>query len=226
MKIGILQTGHLTEELNAIGTYPVLFQRLLANRGFAFETYVVVDGVFPGSVTDCDGWLITGSRHGAYEDLPWIAPLEAFIRDAFTADIPVAGICFGHQIMAQALGGTVEKFAGGWSVGAQRYRLQDREIDQFAWHQDQVVAIPDGAEVIASNEFCHHAGLSYGRQGLSVQWHPEFEAPFIDGLIRWRGPGIVPDPLLEHAASSLDTDVDNAALADLLTRFFQERRIA
>jgi GMP synthase (glutamine-hydrolysing) len=76
MKIGILQTGMAPDALkDDLGDYPDLFARLLADKGFEFETFRVLDGVFPASVTACDGWLITGSRHGAYEDHPWIPPL-------------------------------------------------------------------------------------------------------------------------------------------------------
>ena len=68
--------------------------------------------MFPEGIHDADGWLITGSRHGAYEDHPWIPPLEEFIRDAYAAQVPLVGICFGHQIIAQAMGGKVEKYQG------------------------------------------------------------------------------------------------------------------
>ena len=97
---------------------------------------------FPADARDADGWLISGSRHGAYEDLPFIAPLETFIREVFSAKIPLIGICFGHQIIAQALGGTVEKFAGGWSVGATEYQLDGEQVMLNAWHHDQVTSLP------------------------------------------------------------------------------------
>ena len=109
MKIGILQTGHAPDELlHDRGDYDAHFARLLDGNGFTFRTYNVVDMDFPGSIHDCDGWLITGSKHGAYEDHPFIPPLEALIREVYNTDLPLVGICFGHQIIAQALGGTVE----------------------------------------------------------------------------------------------------------------------
>ena len=86
-----------------------MMQDMLALSGFAFQTYPVLDGILPPDVLACDGWLITGSRHSAYEDLPWIAPLEGFLRAAYAAKVPIVGVCFGHQILAQALGGKVEK---------------------------------------------------------------------------------------------------------------------
>ncbi|PKP84422.1 MAG: glutamine amidotransferase, partial [Alphaproteobacteria bacterium HGW-Alphaproteobacteria-2] len=144
MKIGILQTGHAPDELIAEhGDYPAQFRRLLAGHGFEFDDYAVVDGEFPADIHAADGWLITGSRHGVYEDHPWIPPLEEFIRRAYVEHVPLAGICFGHQIIAQALGGKAEKFAGGWAVGPQTYRLAGGgEITLNAWHQDQVTRRP------------------------------------------------------------------------------------
>ena len=129
MLIGILETGKAPDALVAeAGNYPDMFQGLLAGEGFKFRTYCVVDMQFPESVEACDGWILTGSRHGAYEDHPFIPPLEAFIREAYDKAIPMVGICFGHQIIAQALGGRVEKFKGGWNVGAQDYDFEGETI--------------------------------------------------------------------------------------------------
>jgi GMP synthase-like glutamine amidotransferase len=94
-----------------------MFARLFEPRGFELRLWEVVDGDFPDGPDAADAWLITGSPHGVYEDRPWIAPLEAFIRDIRDAGRPLVGICFGHQIVAQAFGGRVEKFDGGWALG-------------------------------------------------------------------------------------------------------------
>ena len=147
MKIGILQTGHSPPELiGENGNYGSLFVNLLDGQGFDFEIFDVLNMSFPSGPEVCDGWLITGSRHGAYEDLPFIAPLEDLIRAIIAADKPLVGICFGHQIIAQALGGTVEKFDGGWAVGRQTYAWMGEDVALNAWHQDQVTTLPEGAE--------------------------------------------------------------------------------
>ncbi|MGA0714206.1 MAG: peroxidase-related enzyme [Gemmobacter sp.] len=152
MHIGILQTGAAPDALRPDhGDYPDAFERLLAAEGFRFTTWRVEEMEFPPGIDAADGWLITGSRHGAYEDHPFIRPLEAFIRAALGAGVPVVGICFGHQIMAQAMGGRVERFAGGWAVGPTRYDFGGETLTLNAWHRDQVVAVPPGAEVIAQN---------------------------------------------------------------------------
>ena len=177
---------------------------------------------FPQEVTDADGRLITGSRHGVYEDHPFIAPLEQLIRDALGAGRPVVGICFGHQIMAQALGGKVAKFAGGWAVGAQRYQFGDTELALNAWHQDQVLTPPQGAQTLAANEFCAHAALGYGVHGFSVQAHPEFEDSFIKGLIDTRGRGVVPDTLLESALAQQGGPRDSDKIAARIAAHFKQ----
>ncbi len=203
MKIGILQTGQAPQDLRAQqGDYPAMFERLLAGHGFDFASWHVEGMEFPASVHDADGWLITGSRHGVYEDHPFIAPLEQFIREAFAAGLPVVGICFGHQIMAQALGGKVAKFDQGWAVGAQEYEIEGEKLVLNAWHQDQVLTPPEGAQTIGRNAFCEHAALGYGKLGYSVQLHPEFDDSFIQGLIDTRGRGVVPDALLQAASAT------------------------
>lgn len=225
MKIGILQTGLAPETLAAeMGDYPDMFARLLANKGFTFETFRVVEGQFPPGVTTCDGWLITGSRHGVYEDHPWIPPLEHFIRDAFAAHVPVVGVCFGHQIVAQAMGGKVERFDQGWAVGAQDYDFQGETLRLNAWHRDQVVVPPPGAETIASHDFCAHAALLYDTRALTVQAHPEFRPEFVGGLMETRGKGLVPEDRMSDARARLHLPVDDRKMADRIAAFFKQVR--
>ena len=227
MKIGILQTGHAPDEIQAkLGDFDAMFGRLLADAGLKFQTFNVVDMDFPDNVNTCDGWLVTGSRHGAYEDHAFIPPLEDFIRNARTADVPMVGICFGHQIIAQALGGEVVKFDGGWAVGRQSYKWGDTDIALNAWHQDQVVALPDGARAVACNDFCENAAVVYGNQAFTVQPHPEFGDEVIDGLARIKGPGVVPDPLLEQVQANMGKDNANDQLSAMIIQFFRERTIA
>jgi GMP synthase-like glutamine amidotransferase len=222
MKIGILQTGQAPEALRAeTGDYPAMFERLLGGHGFSFAAWHVEGMAFPASVHDADGWLITGSRHGVYEDHPFIPPLEQFIRDALDAGVPVAGICFGHQIMAQALGGKVAKFPGGWAVGAQEYAFGDRKLTLNAWHQDQVIEPPEGARVLARNDFCAYAALGYGAGGYSVQAHPEFDDGFIAGLIETRGRALVPAPILEAAESRMGRARDSHRIAEEIAAHFK-----
>lgn len=225
MLIGILQTGQSPDALrDDMGDYPDFFRTLLANRGLQFRTYHVEAMQFPVSVHDCDGWLITGSRHGAYEDHPFIRPLEDFIRKAMAEDVPLVGICFGHQIIAQAMGGKVERHAHGWAVGPQEYDFEGQPVRINAWHRDQVTEVPDGAEVVASNDFCANAALVYGDRAFTVQAHPEFPDEFIDGLLRTRAPGLVPPDVMAEAAAKLGHDNDAALVAQKIADFFKQPR--
>lgn len=227
MKIGILQTGHAPDALQEFaGDYTDMFAKFLADGGFDFDTFNVVDMDFPDGPEACDGWLITGSKHGVYEDHAFIPPLEDLIRAIYAADRPMVGVCFGHQVIAQALGGKVEKFKDGWAVGYQTYDWQGETMHLNAWHQDQVITPPADAKPLAGNGFCENAALIYGQKAFTVQPHPEFESDVIEGLATTRGPGIVPDPLLADVHANLDKANHNKNLAAMVTRFFKERRLA
>lgn len=217
MKIGILQAGHAPDEMQAEhGSYGTLFERMLDGHGFEFTVYSVVDSAFPAGADSEDGWVITGSRHGAYEDHDWIAPLEQLVREIHAERQPLAGICFGHQIIAQALGGTVEKFHGGWSVGAVEYRFEGVPLPTqtrvMAWHQDQVTQLPPEARVVCSSDFCAHAALCYGDHIFSLQPHPEFSHDFIAGLLETRGQ-ILPTEVFDAAQQGLEQAIDSDAVA-------------
>ncbi|WP_075997742.1 type 1 glutamine amidotransferase [Salaquimonas pukyongi] len=229
MKIGILQTGHVPEDLvKQHGEYPAMFERMLSGHGFTFETWAVVDNELPDSIYSADAWLITGSRHGAYEDHAFIPPLEAFIRKAYAAEVPLAGICFGHQILAQALGGKVVKFPGGWGLGQTVYKMGEEEIELLALHQDQVVEKPEAAEVIASTDFCANAGLAYpganGIKAISFQPHPEFSTQYLRDLIVTRSGVAFPEEQGNAALSSVKEKNDSDKIAQQLADFFLKAR--
>ncbi|MBK4215870.1 type 1 glutamine amidotransferase [Paracoccus caeni] len=225
MRIGILQCGQSPAQLkDQLGDYPDMFVELLANRGFDFRIWHVEAMQFPDSIHDADGWLLTGSRHGAYEDHPFIPPLEAFIRDAYAEAVPLVGICFGHQIIAQALGGKVQKYAGGWAVGTQDYEFEGQQIRLNAWHQDQVVELPKDAQIIGRNLFCENAALIYGDRALTVQPHPEFGDAMVGGLMQYRAEGVVPAELLDVAKARMGETKESSLIADRIENFFKQPR--
>lgn len=226
MLIGILETGRAPDALRPDhGDYPTMFARLLDGQGFSFRSWHVEGMDFPEDVHAADGWLITGSRHGAYEDHAFIPPLEDFIRRAYAAGVPMVGICFGHQIIAQALGGRVEKFRGGWAAGPQDYDFGGETVTLNAWHQDQVVETPEGAEVVATHPFCANAALVYGDRAFTVQAHPEFSDAFVDGLMKTRGKGVVPEAVMEAAGARLGRPNSSAAIADRIATFFKQHKV-
>ena len=199
MRIGILETGKVPEELvPRHGTYPTIFADLLRRAApeFAFADWPIVDNVFPEGPEVCDAWLITGSKHGVYDDLPWIPPLRRFLAEARAASRPIVGICFGHQILAEALGGAAAKSPKGWGLGLRHYDITHRpgwmadapqRIAVLAMHQDQVMEIPDDATVLGSNDHCPYAMLAYGDpeapDAISIQPHPEFTTAYTRDLI-------------------------------------------
>lgn len=234
MKIGVLEAGLVREALaDRFDPYPVMFEEFLgqAGRELEFDAVSYVRGEVAGSVHDCDGWLITGSRHGVYDDLDWMAPLQDFIRELADARVPLVGICFGHQIIAQALGGRVVKSDKGWGVGLHRYRVDQahlwmdarpQHINMYAFHQDQVVECPPSAQIFLSSEFCPYAGLSYDDTIISVQGHPEFDAAYMIALLDQFGGSVIP---AEIAALARDTmrgewQADTFMLANWIAEFF------
>lgn len=221
MKIGILLAGRSPENIvQKYGEYDALFHRLFAGEGFEFTTYNVVDNQFPIDIHTQEAWLITGSRHGVYDDLPFIAPLMAFIQQVYEAKIPLVGICFGHQIIAKALGGQVEKFQKGWSAGDTIYQLPSGEIHIVSWHQDQVIAPPKEAKTLGGNDFCEHAFLLYPQNVFTMQPHPEFDEAFMKDLFLARG-AVLPDDIQEKIRAQAHLTLDSAQLAQDIARFFR-----
>mgnify|MGYP002714810368 CR=1 FL=1 len=148
---------------------------------------------------------------------------EDFIRRAYAAGVPLVGICFGHQIIAQALGGRVEKFPGGWSIGPQDYDFDGETVTLNAWHQDQVVERPQDAQVVASSGFCTNAALVYGDRAFTVQAHPEFDDAMIHGLIEHRS-DTVPSELVAEALTHMDDAAQSKLIADRIEAFFKQPR--
>ena len=225
-RIGILETGHNSAPLaERFGRFSDAFARWLAAHREEFPVELDVWHVeaheLPASVDACDGWIVTGSAAGVYEDHDWLEPTRAFLRAAVAARRRVLGVCFGHQLLAQALGGHVEKSAKGWGIGHHSYDVLGAEpwmdpplprLSLLACHQDQVVTAPPGARVLASSAFCEHAMLALDDHVLTVQAHPEFSADYAAALYGSRRERFG-DALTDDALASLERPTDAGTFA-------------
>ena len=229
MKVGILKTGRPPKPAIArFGTYPDMFVQLLGPDAYDWRTYDVDGGELPKRPTDCDAYIITGSSAGVYDPEPWIQPTMDFLRAA-QGQAALVGVCFGHQLMAQAFGGQVIKSPKGWGVGEQEYEVMRREpwmgdpplrIRLPASHQDQVVALPPGAEVLVANEFAPFAGLVWpGEKAISMQPHPEFEPAYAKSLIEHRRGDPYPDEQADAAIASYSGADDRMLVAGWIKNF-------
>jgi len=225
MRLGVLQTGYIPEELNRdFDEYPELFGKFFASADPTIKGvgYAVVDGELPGSPAECDVWLVTGSKYGVYDDQPWIEPLKDFLRAVRAARVPLIGICFGHQIMAEAFGGSAVKSDKGWGAGVHDYSVirrpgwmgdADDDLAMHAMHQDQVVAVPEDATCLAESPFCRYAMLAYGDpvspDAISIQPHPEFTREFAEALVDLRGAELLTQPTVDAAKETFGRAIDN-----------------
>ncbi|MFL9707247.1 glutamine amidotransferase-related protein [Aeromonas veronii] len=231
MRLGILDCDRLDPDL-ADRFGPVYSEMFI--RGFAalapeleFRVWSALDGERPEDLHECDAWLITGSRHDAYSDIPWIQALRAWIRQAHDADVKLAGVCFGHQVIAQALGGEVVKSTKGWGLGVSVHPMLADEpwmapardqIRILASHQDQVALLPPGATRLAGNDFCPNFMFLQGNNIVAIQGHPEFSVEYNRALIERRR-GLLPDERYQSSLSSLEGEVDSATMMQWLLQF-------
>jgi len=198
MKLGILKTDAVRPEWVArYGEYPDMFMALLqqADPQMEFVTYDVEEGEYPADIDEVDAYLITGSKSSVYEDKAWIARLMEFVRELHARRKKLVGICFGHQLIAHALGGRTEKSAKGWGVGLHTHTFiatpdwhdgGDPELNILVSHQDQVMQPAPGSRVLAGSAFCENAATQTGDHILTFQGHPEFLPGYAREIMEYR----------------------------------------
>jgi GMP synthase-like glutamine amidotransferase len=235
MKLTIIQTGEVPLPLrDRFGPYRKMFETMFdgTGQGFSYDMVPVSDGAPFPDPGELEGIVITGSAAGVYDDYPWLDPLRAFIRDAYGRKTPMLGVCFGHQIMADALGGDVRKSEKGWGLGRHSYAVSKRPdfmrtapgmLAVACSHQDQVIVPPPEAEVILASDFTPNAGLAY-RNGaaLSFQPHPEFADDYTIALAEMRR-GKAPDVVVDTALASVAKPSNSGDVAGYIGQFFRER---
>ncbi len=230
MRFGILQTDRVMERFRGRhGDYPQMFEDLLTDAAegvsLEFDTIDCTQADYPEPGA-CDAYVITGSRQSVYDDDPWIAELAGFVGKALDAGSKVVGICFGHQLIAHFFGGETSP-APGWAVGVHESRILtdapwlDPRLSRFrllSSHKDQVTRLPDGAELIATNEFCPIAGFTWGDGVLAFQGHPEFRKPYSRDLMNMRRE-LLGEETYQAGVASLEENIDPAAVGRWIINF-------
>jgi GMP synthase-like glutamine amidotransferase len=229
MRIGLLMCDHVRPEFRDIaGDYPDMFAAWLPQA--TLVPFEVVHGEFPVDINICDAYLCTGSKYSVYDDEPWIHMLQRFVQVLHEREKPYVGVCFGHQMIGQALGGRVEKAAVGWCVGVHRFTVHKREdwmdpyqpeFNVLMMCQDQIVELPPGAEVLASTADCPIGMIRVGRTVLGLQGHPEFPLEYERTLMQDRV-GRIGAEKVDIGLASLGQGLDDLVLAAWMATFMEQ----
>ena len=229
-RIGLLLVGHIDAgSLHVGGDYPELYQELLGDKGIEITTYRCDEGHMPDSLSEQDGWMCSPSRLSVYDDHAWLRDVESLLRDMVTKEVPYVGICFGHQLMAQALGATVRKADYGWGIGAKTYEIvapqpwmdSTDDIVLAASHQDQVQELPSDARLLASADYCPIGGMVIGERAWTLQVHPEFSPALADSLLATRL-ALFGEEKAEAARRTLSSGLQQQRIATWISNFFHQ----
>ncbi len=230
LRVGLLECDHVAPHLRHLrGDYADMFRSLFAAHAPEVELvgYDTIGGRLPTGPSEQDAWLITGSRHSVYEDLPWIRALLDFIRALDAAGGVMVGICFGHQAIAHALDGETTRSDRGWGVGVHGARVEatrpwmqpaQPEVRLLMTHQDQVLRLPEGARVLACSAHCEMSMFEVGGRVLGIQGHPEFTPDYAAALLEERLDRISTD-VVAAARSTLAGQTDEAIVARWIASF-------
>ena len=241
IKIGILRADDVSPELAVdFGQYPQMVEdlanaanlaRATGTESLAFTTYAVNRQEYPSHIDEVDAYIITGSKSSVYDQEPWIEELHRFIETLHNSKKKTVGICFGHQIIASALGGKVEKAAVGWGLGVKSTQLIDAaaaaglqldsdesSINLLYSHQDQVTVPAPDSTLLATTDICPVAMSAIGEHILSFQGHPEFSHDYAQALYRLREKNY-PPAIYKNAMASLQEQEHGALVANWIIDF-------
>lgn len=225
MNIAILNLSSPDKGFDQHGTAAELIERWISpsfSEAKFTHIYVSIGEQLPNA-TDYDGYILSGSEKGVYDETDWMEPLKTLLGEIKTQQIPVFGICFGHQIMAEAFGGKAEKSDAGFVVGVHEYKAQENSYTAHAMHQDQVVEVPEAATVVASASYCPVAALDYDFPARSVQFHPEFQKPLVEDAIEAFEGRLLTDKEVAHARNTMRSGtVEPTLYANEIAEFFRQ----
>lgn len=234
ISLGILDCDELAPELRAdYDCYHAMFKSLLqfASSTINFRRYHVLAGELPTSVDACDAYLVTGSKTGVYDNEAWLPALRVFLASAYDADKRLLGICFGHQLLADVLGGKAQKSSKGWGVGA----LTHQQVEVPEWmqpaphaltllfsHQDQVTQLPASAQLLYGSDFCPFGAFYIPQRVLSFQGHPEFTKDYSQRLMTIRQSRYA-EGQYQQGVDSLKQTIDDEQVAHWMVDFITGR---
>jgi GMP synthase-like glutamine amidotransferase len=231
MRIGILKTDSVRAEFQSqFGDYPAMFRAMLMAGAddipLEFRDYDVQRGEYPSALDD-DAYLITGSRESVYDDQPWIHKLGDFVRELDAERHKLVGICFGHQLIAQELGGETRAATAGWAVGVQQTCVLEAKqwmqpyrdcFGLLSSHKDQVVRLPPRAQLFARTDLCPNSGFTIGDHILTFQGHPEFSKGYSRALLELRRE-LLGEPLFQQGLASLEQTVHQPLIGRWIINF-------
>ncbi|MEO0438239.1 MAG: GMP synthase [Pseudomonadota bacterium] len=233
MKVGILKTDTvLSQWVDEYGEYPDMFIELLGTRdpSLSFVIYEVMEQQYPDDLDEVDAYLVTGSKFSVYEEVEWITKLHSFIRTLHAAGKKMVGICFGHQLIALALGGQAQKADAGWGQGLHRHTFTEKpdwfgdgsaELAVLVSHQDQVIEPAPGARTIAGSDFCPNAVCQMGDQILTFQGHPEFKPSYSRQIMNYRR-DLIGEEVYARGMASLEENPETERMAAWIIAFLKK----
>ena len=230
MQVGLIMCGDLPDRYSALrGDYPTLVSTMFVDSDTSFDIFDAHRGELPADASAFDGYIISGSASSVYEDEQWMRDLEEFVSGVVDVETPIFGICFGHQLLAQALGGVVKRAENGWGVGVHTMRI----LESRAWmdpgsetlklvmtHQDQVVELPAGAIVLGSSDHCPNYLVEFTPIAVGIQGHPEFPAPFARVVYEDKRDQL--GGLVDDAIESLSIPTDTSLVAQWTENIFAD----
>lgn len=238
MRIGILRCDKVRSTLSAeFGEYPEMIEAAFAaiHDGFSFHTYFVDEGQLPECPNECDAYIITGSRHSVFDtDELWINQLRDFVVRLHKAQIKAIGICFGHQLIAEAMGGKVERADSGWQIGVHRAVINEQKafmqprsatIHVAMMCEDQIQTLPETATVLAKSQGCEYMMLQYNDHFLSLQGHPEYSPEFAKALLNVRQDDFPAKRLEKGLASFSEHDMNGKLLFQWFYHFLTQPHV-
>ena len=231
--VGILVCGRLGESMQPLagGDYPVVYTALLrsADPTITVRPYAAIDGELPERPDECRSWIITGSPHDAFADDPWIVELRRFVAEAVDAEARVVGVCFGHQVVAEATGGRVER-SDRWAVGPHEMTVEATPwfagdtVTINAMHRDVVTDLPADGRTIATGTTGAVPAFVIGDTVLCIQDHPEFTGDLTRALIDRRR-DLIGAEVADAAMAAIDErPTDGDTVARWIVDFLLDRR--